>query len=41
MIKTGLGARGRKKNKYSSRDWVKKKKEKKRKKVCVGGGGGG
>ena len=34
MIKTGLGARGRKKNKYSSRDWVKKKKEKKR-----GGGG--
>ena len=34
MIKTGLGARGRKKNKYSSRDWVKKKKKKK------GGGGG-
>ena len=33
MIKTGLGARGRKKNKYSSRDWVKKKKKKK------GGGG--
>ena len=30
MIKTGLGARGRKKNKYSSRDWVKKKKEKKK-----------
>ena len=29
MIKTGLGARGRKKNKYSSRDWVKKKKKKK------------
>ena len=35
MIKTGLGARGRKKNKYSSRDWVKKKKKKK------GGGGRG
>ena len=29
MIKTGLGARGRKKNKYSSRDWVKKKRKKK------------
>ena len=38
MIKTGLGARGRKKNKYSSRDWVKKKKKEKKK---VGGGGGG
>ena len=36
MIKTGLGARGRKKNKYSSRDWVKKKKKEKK-----GGGGRG
>ena len=36
MIKTGLGARGRKKNKYSSRDWIKKKKRKKK-----GGGGRG
>ena len=31
MIKTGFGARGRKKNKYSSRDWVKKKKKEKKK----------
>ena len=37
MIKTGLGARGRKKNKYSSRDWVKKKKKEKKR----GGGRGG
>ena len=39
MIKTGLGARGRKKKKkkYSSRDWVKKKKKRKKR----GGGGGG
>ena len=40
MIKTGLGARGRKKNKYSSRDWVKKKKKKRGGGLEVRGGWG-